>query len=99
MNENIEVSKNEIISNINEGEIENQKFFDYYTYIPFFKTTRKINPRFYLTGETSHKIFRKINGEKSIDQIARELELKHEQVYNVCKNLVKIGFISLDQSI
>ncbi|MFX1276072.1 MAG: hypothetical protein ACFFBP_01655 [Promethearchaeota archaeon] len=98
LNENLKDNKNEIKISSKEENIENQKYLDYYAFVPFFKTSRKINPRFYITGEMSHKIFRQINGEKSIDQIARELELKQEQVYNVCKNLVKIGFISLNMN-
>ncbi|MBN1802996.1 MAG: hypothetical protein JW891_15915 [Candidatus Lokiarchaeota archaeon] len=81
---------------IENQEINNQKFNNYYSFVPFFKSSRKINPRYYLTGETSQKVFRQINGEKTIDQIARELHLNQEQVYSVCKNLIKIGFISLN---
>ncbi len=98
LNENIKGTKIEVSSNLKAEELENQKYIDYYSFVPFFKTSRKINPRFYLTGEMSHQIFRQINGEKSIDQIARELALNHEQVYNVCKNLVKIGFISIQNT-
>ncbi len=79
-------------------EISEKKFYNYYSFVPFFKSSRKINPRYYLTGEMSQRVFRQINGEKSIDQIARELHLNQEQVYNVCKNLIKIGFISLNMN-
>ncbi|MFX1395721.1 MAG: helix-turn-helix domain-containing protein [Promethearchaeota archaeon] len=79
-----------------ESDFKNQKFANYYEFVPFLKSSRKIDPQYYLTGETSQKIFKQINGQKSIDQIARELQINQEQVYNVCKNLIKIGFVSLD---
>ena len=68
---------------------------NYCNQVPRFTTLKKINPKYYLTGETSHKIFYQIDGKKSIRQITESLNLKHEQVYNVCKNLVKFGFVNL----
>ena len=67
----------------------------YCNQIPRFTTLKKINPKYYLTGETSHKVFYQIDGQKSIRQITEKLDLKHVQVYNICKNLVKLGFIGL----
>jgi len=67
----------------------------YVNQIPRFTTLKKINPKYYLTGETSHKVFYQIDGQKSIRQITEKLDLKHVQVYNICKNLVKLGFIGL----
>ena len=67
----------------------------YCNQIPRFTTLKKINPKYYLTGETSHKVFYQIDGQKSIRQITEKLDLKHAQVYNICKNLVKLGFIGL----
>ena len=69
---------------------------EYYEYIPIFTTSKKINPKYYLTGDSSCKVYQQINGEKSIDQIANNLKLKQKQVYNVCKNLIKMGFISFN---
>jgi hypothetical protein len=68
---------------------------EYCTQIPKFSSTKKVNPKYYLTGDTSINVFYRINGRRSIGQITRELELNHEQVYNICKNLVKLGFINL----
>jgi len=65
----------------------------YCNQIPQFTTLKKINPKYYLTGVTSHKIFYQIDGKKSIRQITEKLHLKHVQVYNVCKNLIKLGLI------
>ncbi|MFX0077416.1 MAG: hypothetical protein ACFE96_18390 [Candidatus Hermodarchaeota archaeon] len=69
---------------------------NYCNQVPRFTTMKKINPKYYLTGETSHKVFYQIDGKKSIRQITESLNLKHEQVYNVCKNLVKFGFVNLN---
>ncbi len=66
----------------------------YYHYIPRFKVSTKINPEHYLTGESSYKVFNKIDGIKSISQIANELQMKEERVYAISKNLIKFGFIS-----
>ncbi|MFX1366079.1 MAG: hypothetical protein ACFFCE_06870 [Promethearchaeota archaeon] len=69
---------------------------DYYKFIPIFTTSKKINPKYYLTGDSSCKVYNQINGEKTIDQIANNLNLNQNQVYNVCKNLIKMGFIRLN---
>ena len=68
---------------------------EYCRKIPKFSCAKKINPKYYLTGDTSINVFYRINGRRSIGQITQELELQHEQVYNICKNLVKLGFINL----
>jgi hypothetical protein len=68
---------------------------EYYNFIPVFTIAKKINPKFYLTGETSHKIYYQIDGKKSIKQIAEQLGLEPQKVYNTSKNLIKLGFISL----
>ena len=65
----------------------------YCNQIPHFTSLKKINPKYYLTGVTSQKIFYQIDGRKSIKQITEKLDLKHEQVYNVLKNLIKLGLI------
>jgi len=67
----------------------------YCNQIPRFTSLKKINPKYYITGETSHKVYYQIDGKKSIRQITESLDLKHEQVYNICKSLVKFGFVNL----
>ena len=67
---------------------------EYYDFVPIFTSTKKINPKHYLTGEISCKVYRNIDGKKNIDQITKELNVEQNKVYNVCKNLVKMGFIS-----
>ena len=78
-------------------EIENiEEIPEFYDYIPIFTTSKRINPKYYLTGDNSCRVYGQINGEKSIDQIASYLKLKQNQVYNACKNLIKMGFISFN---
>lgn len=79
-----------------EPKKEIKKEPEFYEYIPIFTTSKKINPKYYLTGDTSCKVYEKIDGEKSIDQIASNLNLNQNQVYNVCKNLIKMGFLRLN---
>ena len=92
---------NEAYFNNNTGQFLNSEsrikedIPDYYNYIPCFKTSTKINPKHYLTGESSYKVFNKIDGMKSISQIANELNLDEERIYAICKNLIKFGFISI----
>ena len=75
-------------------EIENaEQTPEFFEYVPNFTTSKKINPKYYLTGESSCKVYEQINGIKSINQIANHLNLNQNQVYNVCKNLIKLGFI------
>ncbi|MFX1303852.1 MAG: hypothetical protein ACFFBV_02820 [Promethearchaeota archaeon] len=78
-------------------DIENiEETPEYYHYIPIYTSSKKINPKYYLTGDNSCKVYEQINGEKSINQIAKYLNLNQNQVYNVCKNLIKLGFISFN---
>ncbi len=65
------------------------------TLIPCFKTSNKINPKYYLTGEVSHKVFNQIDSKKSVNQIADNLKITSDAVHNICKVLVKMGFITL----
>ncbi|MFW9972298.1 MAG: hypothetical protein ACFFDF_19085 [Candidatus Odinarchaeota archaeon] len=74
----------------------NESIPEYYNFIPIFTTTKKINPKYYLTGEKSFKVYDIIDGKKSITQISTQLNIQQNQVYNICKNLIKLGFISLD---
>ncbi|MFX1374530.1 MAG: hypothetical protein ACFFA0_01850 [Promethearchaeota archaeon] len=67
---------------------------EYYSFIPTFTTAKKINPRHYLTGDISCKVYDRIDGKKSINQITEELNVEQNKVYNICKNLIKMGFIS-----
>lgn len=77
--------ENEIIDNLPE----------YCNQIPRFTGANKINPTYYLTGNTACKVYYQIDGKKSIRVITKTLNLDHQQVYNICKNLIKLGFINL----
>jgi len=68
----------------------------FYNMIPELKVLTNINPNFYITGNLSKIIMKKVNGKKSIEYIAEELKLPQIKVYNLCKNLVKLGFITLN---
>ncbi len=68
---------------------------DYYNHVPASKISKNVNPSYYLTSKKSIKIFKEIDGEKSIDKISNLLSLNQKEVYNICKNLVKLGFIAL----
>ena len=68
----------------------------YCNQVPSFTILKKVNPKHFLTGDTAHKVFYKIDGKRTIKSITDDLDLPHEQVYNICKNLIKLGFITLD---
>ena len=79
-----------------KSEIKKPDNLPEYCYqIPKFTSSMKVNPKNYLTGDSSFKVFYQINGRKSIGDITSELNLEHKQVYNICKNLIKLGFIKL----
>jgi hypothetical protein len=68
---------------------------EYCNKIPKFISSNKVNPKYYLTGITACNVYSEIDGKKSIKLITTKLNLDHEQVYNICKNLIKLGFIHL----
>ena len=74
-------------------EVKEEKVPEFYNFVPVFKLTKPTNPKYYLTGEISQKVYNYIDGKKSIIQIAKELEATPKNVYNICKNLIKLGFI------
>ena len=79
-----------------KGKLEPSPDLPHYcNQIPRFTITKKVNPKYFLTGKTSCKVFYQINGKKSIEEIAKSLDLEYSQVYNISKNLIKLGFISL----
>jgi len=83
--------------NVKKSEDKISDVPSYYNIIPISRTSKKINPRYYLSGKSAHRILLEIDNEKSINCIAKSLGLSQEQVYNICKNLVKLGFIILDE--
>ncbi len=68
---------------------------EYFNFIPKLKISRKINPGLYLTGKISMEIFEQIDNNKTITQISKNINTNEDNVYNICKNLVKLGFIDL----
>ncbi|TFF85337.1 MAG: hypothetical protein EU518_01355 [Promethearchaeota archaeon] len=92
--------KPEINSNIADNskyskkKQENSKFRKI---IPILKITKNFNPDFYLTGNLSKKLLNQINGNKTICDLAEELNISEENVHKTCKNLIKMGFIDLEE--
>ncbi len=76
--------------------LEKKSMPNYYSFVPFFKVKGNINPSYYLTSQNSINIFNSIDGKKNIDTIAENSDLNQEQVYAICKNLVKMGFIGFN---
>ncbi len=81
--------------NLSEKEIkiESDDSPNYYYFIPSFKISKKLNPEDYLTGESSIQVFNQINGKRTIEQIAKDLNINQERVFCISKNLVKLGFV------
>ncbi|MHA2281782.1 MAG: hypothetical protein ACXAC5_13140 [Promethearchaeota archaeon] len=70
---------------------------EYYEYIPISTKSVAIGVmRNYLTGDISYRVYDKIDGKKTINQITKELSMEQIKVYNICKNLIKMGFISFN---
>ncbi|MFX1573482.1 MAG: hypothetical protein ACFFB0_12085 [Promethearchaeota archaeon] len=69
---------------------------DYYSYIPTIMTSEKVNPKYYITGDTLCKIYEVIDGEKNINEVAEFLNLSPIKVYTLCKSLCKIQLISFN---
>ncbi|MHA1194539.1 MAG: hypothetical protein ACTSRH_00550 [Promethearchaeota archaeon] len=82
------------IEDDNLKEVE-EEIPEYFKERPVFIKNLSVNPKYYLTGNSSLRVFNAIDGNKTIYQISKELNLPTEQVYNICKNLVKLGFIRL----
>ncbi|MBD3342905.1 MAG: hypothetical protein GF353_27650 [Candidatus Lokiarchaeota archaeon] len=62
--------------------------------IPMLKVSKSINPKNYLSGDRAMKVFNLIDGTKSINEISNLCSISTEKVYNICKILIKFGFIS-----
>ncbi|MGQ4875876.1 MAG: hypothetical protein ACP6IY_17565 [Promethearchaeia archaeon] len=67
------------------------EFFDL---IPIPKIKGKINPKYYISGKKSLQILSCVDGSKTIEEISKELKIAPEEIFKVCKNLVKLGFLS-----
>ncbi len=81
---------------IRESTEENKPNPEYYNIIPSFVGSSSINAKNYLTGDTSIRIFENIDGKRTIDILTKKLNIEQRKVYNICKNLVKMGFISFN---
>jgi hypothetical protein len=61
---------------------------------PILKINSDYEPEHFFTGEMAIKIFKEIDGEKSIAEIAQKLQYDELEVFNTCKNFTKMGLIS-----
>jgi len=96
LEENIDNSEFKVPKDLKVRDFKKKiKIKENITLIPCFITSEKVNPKHYLTGEISYKVFNQIDSKKSINQIAVELNTTSETVHNICKVLVKMGFITL----
>lgn len=64
--------------------------------IPSLKISKDIDPKHYLTGKDSVNVFNEIDGKKTIEEIAQNINLPIQNVHNTCKNLIKLGFVSFE---
>ncbi|MHA2086659.1 MAG: hypothetical protein ACW972_00185 [Promethearchaeota archaeon] len=70
---------------------------EFYEYVPISTTNVAIGSmKNYLTGDTSYNVYDKIDGKKTINQISFLTNLEQIKVYNICKSLVKMGFIDFN---
>ncbi len=67
----------------------------YYNTVPKKRISSGIDILHYTTGQNSPIIFNSIDNKKNIKQLSEELNIDAETVHNVCKNLLKMGFIEL----
>jgi hypothetical protein len=81
---------------LREDSRKSQSVPEYCIQVPKSVSSLNINPKHYLTGEKSYQVFNKIDGKSSIEDIAKELSISHIEVYNICKNLIKLGFITIN---
>ena len=96
LEENIDNSEFKVPKDLKVRDFKKKiKIKENITLIPCFITSEKVNPKHYLTGEISYKVFNQIDGKKSVNQIADDLKMTSEMVHNICKILIKMGFITL----
>jgi len=63
--------------------------------VPIPKGKKKINAIHYLSGENALKIYEKIDGKINLSQISCTTNMPVEQIYRICKSLIKFGFIDM----
>ncbi|MBY9005806.1 MAG: hypothetical protein KGD63_03525 [Candidatus Lokiarchaeota archaeon] len=88
--------KDEYVDKRERQKFVKKNYSKFNNFIPKLKIPNNFNPNFYLSGNLSKIIIKKINGKKSINNIAQELDLSQLKVHNICKNLVKMGFVILE---
>ncbi|MHA1725646.1 MAG: hypothetical protein ACTSXH_12570 [Promethearchaeota archaeon] len=66
--------------------------------IPKIKGKKLMNPNIYLSDKKASKIFKHMDGQRTIAQISRDLNIDSRKVFNCCKSLLKLNFITLEKS-
>lgn len=93
---------NNVKDKINENEQPSQKIENklpsYSSEVPSLTLSKKINPKHFLTGEISCKVFERIDGKKNLEDLADELKFPIDKIHSTCKSMVKMGFISLNHN-
>jgi len=100
MEEKLDVQKNHE-ENVNEDKNEQvieekiaSKKNPFSSAKPILRIKSNSNPERFLTGEKAKKIFKEINGNNNIANIAQKLQYDEIEVFNICKNFTKMGLIS-----
>lgn len=81
---------------IDEGKNEEDNHADpsYLSNVPKSLVPRKMNVGYYTTGKITQELFKLIDGNKTIKEIAAKLDTSPEKAHESCKNLMKMGFIT-----
>lgn len=61
---------------------------------PISKVDSKVNLGNFLTGKKAINIFKEVNGYQSITDIAQKLNYDEKEVFNICKNFIKMSLIA-----
>ena len=61
---------------------------------PLLRIKSNIDIKQFLTGKKALNIVKEINGNSSISDISEKLQYEEKDVFNICKNLMKMGLIT-----
>jgi len=100
MEEKLDVKKNHeenVIEDKNEQVIEVKtppKKNSFSNAKPILRIKSNLNPERFLTGEKAINIIKEINGNRTVADISSKLQYDEKEVFNICKNLMKMGLMS-----
>ena len=61
---------------------------------PILRIKSDLNPERFLTGEKAINIIKEVNGNRTVADISSKLQYDEKEVFNICKNLMKMGLMS-----